>query len=345
MKYLCTIFFILFTLSGQAQHSLIRISVEKWEALKAEELSRDYLKLPLMSESPYKFHFRFSINDQTIHLYSNNGKHFTGKVVERIIENKIKKNATIPDLTRINYIYMVSSIDPSKADSVGQYMLENEFYSIPTDTSINHWNFNWGDCRSNYLKMKIDSQVFTKSFDCLKNQEDSIAYVIQLKQFNHIVYNTLNLKDYHYLLLDKLKPNKRYTNGYWITMISSKSRSKRISKNREKIEYLNTMIDSIDARLEHQLDLLIPDKDVYYTSDYQITISSKRRLKRVKVKMNFWKRFANLEYIKWKRKIRKAFRQIDLTFIQPELAFKFKRGLSINTHDINLYTPVYEFYY
>ena len=298
-----------------------------------------YFDLLPLENSEYGFHFRYIKSGQIIDLYSKDNLTFSGLIVNFIQETKQVKTEYGYNSEPINYVFNKVKIADTSATKLGKYILKEKTNEIPTDSLISEWNFNWLDCGAIKFKYKIGDKISNRTYTCAQNQNDSIAYVVDIKKLKDMLSNDLELKSSFDSFTDKLPKGASYKIDGWITMFKlSEKQIKWREKNKPMRDYLKTVKDTIDNYLEFELNRLIPNStELDCFDDYRLTFNKKGRLKRMKVDMGFWERMFDKDYQKCRRILKKAFREIKVDFIDPK--YVFYRDLSFGGKEIYITDP------
>jgi hypothetical protein len=298
-----------------------------------------YFDLLPLENSKYAFHFRYIKSGQIIDLYSENNEDFSGQIVNFIQETKEVKTEYGYNAEPINYVFNKVKITDTSATQIGQHILKEKTNEIPTDSLIAKWNFNWLDCGAIKFKYKVANKISNQTYTCAQNQNDSIAYVIDIKNLKDMLSNDLELKSSFDNFTNDLPKGASYKIDGWITMFKlSEKQLEWRKKNKPIRDYLKTVKDTIDNYLEFELNRLIPNSaDLDCFDEYRLTFNKNGRLKSMKVDMGFWERMFDKDYQKCRRILKKAFKEIKIDFIDPK--YMFYRDLSFGGKEIYITDP------
>ena len=298
-----------------------------------------YFDLLPLENSKYAFHFRYIKSGQIIDLLSENNEDFSGQIVNFIQETKEVKTEYGYNTEPINYIFNKVKIADTSATKIGQYILKEKTNEIPTDSLIPKWNFNWLDCGAIKFKYKVADKISNQTYTCAQNQNDSIAYVVDIKNLNDMLSNDLELKSSFDNFTNNLPKGASYKIDGWITMFKlSKKQLEWRKKNKPIRDYLKTVKDTIDNYLEFELNRLIPNSaELDCFDEYRLTFNKNGRLKSMKVDMGFWERMFDKDYQKCRRILKKAFKEIKIDFTDPK--YMFYRDLSFGGKEIYITDP------
>lgn len=323
------------------QNSLKKIDLNEnytWHNHTEQELNEYYFGLKPINLSKYKYHFRYMKTGQIIDLISNDGKEFSGYLINETTEYKFTKTEYGNDSKASNYVYENKELDKKLSTKVGQYIIKQKIYSLPTDSLITNWNFNWLDCFGISLNYKVNDKIYLTSYTCPWNQKDTIKHVSQIKSTYKYINQTLDLKKEYSIFTSKLEKGKSYSkDSYTMMYILTDKEIELRKKGKPKRDYLKSIKDTIDNHLEKELNRLIPNStDLSCYDDYQLNFSKKGKLKSIKaVDMGFWERLSDNDYRKCRKILKKAFREIRIDFVDPK--YDFFRELSFGQKDIYIY--------
>lgn len=298
-----------------------------------------YFDLLPLENSKYAFHFRYIKSGQIIDLLSKNNEDFSGQIVNFIQETKEIKTDYGYNTEPINYLFNKVKIADTSATKIGQYILKEKTNKIPTDSLITKWNFNWLDCGAIKFKYKVADKISNQTYTCAQNQNDSIAYVVDIKNLKDMLSNDLELKSSFDNFTNDLPKGASYKIDGWITMFKlSEKQLEWREKNKPIRDYLKTVKDTIDNYLEFELNRLIANSaDLDCFDEYRLTFNKNGRLKSMKVDMGFWERMFDKDYQKCRRILKKAFKEIKIDFIYPK--YMFYRDLSFGGKEIYITDP------
>lgn len=329
-----------FNLSAQIELEKVEIKDEySWRTHSQEKLNEYYFNLNPISNSSFKYHFRFDKEGQLIDLFSDNGNTFKGRIINHIYEYKQVKGEYGKESIINNYVFEQKEIDDSLSSEIGKYLIEKKVYTIPTDSLIPNWNFFWLHCGAITLESKIDSQTFLSSFICHWNQEDSIKHIFQIKEANEKINEILELEKSYSVFKVKLERGKTYSSdGYMLQYFLTEKQQKRRNRGEPKREYLKSISDTITNHLENRINSLISNPNTLDCFDeYYIIFSKRGKFKKLKFNTKFRERFFDKEYQKCRRIIKRAMKEIKIDFVNPK--YEFVRKISFYKDEINVYDP------
>lgn len=310
-----------------------------WMNHSEEEINEYYFGLKLINNSKNKYHFRYIKTGQIIDITSNDGIEFSGQLINETTEYKSIKTEYGNDSKANNYVYEIKELNKTISKKVGQYIIKQKIYSIPTDSLIINWNFNWLDCSGISLNYKVNDRINLTSYTCPWNQMDTLKYVLQIKRTYKYINQTLDLENEYSKFTSKLEKGKSYSkDSYMMMYILTDKENELIKKGKPQRDYLKSIKDSIDDYLEKELNRLIPNlTELNCYDDYHLIFSKKGKLKSMKVDMGFWERLSDKDYKKCRKILKKVFREIKIDFIDSK--YDFYRELSFGQKEIYIYDP------
>jgi hypothetical protein len=326
MKFYILTFLLLTSISSFSQKEFERKKLDdkySWDNSTRDERNEFYFGLNPVASSKFEYHLRYEISDQIVDLYSENGIEFKGQLVNFVQENKRVKICNEKSLREYNYLFEKKAINNSVASKVGLLILNQKMYLKPKDSLIQNWNFLKIDYGTIDLDCKIKSDFYKKSYSGLQNQEDSIGYVIELRQLKDSIGEILRLKESYENFENRWPKGKCYTIDRWISIcVATKKQRKRWVKNKPIRDYQESIKDTIDNYLECELNRIIQNSnELDCFDDYRLIFSKNGILKRMEVSMGFWERLFDKDYRKCRRVLGNAFREIKIDFVDPKYEF------------------------
>ena len=288
--------FLLFSsISLFSQEKFERTNLDEkyyWNNSTQNERNKYYFGIDSISSSKSEYHFRYEKSSQIIDLKSDNGVDFTGQITNIIQENKEIKTHYGESSRAYNYLFEKKEITVSNASKAGRFILNQNFYSIPTDSLIKNWKFGWFDCSEIKFDFKVNEKLYQKNYTCLKNQNDSVEFVIEINKLTDNLNQILDLKNSYDNFKDRLPKGKSYTiNGSVIMYIMTASQSEGWKNGKPIRDYKKSIKVTIDNYLEKRLNELIPNSaELKCYDDFSLTFTRKGKLKSIKVDMKFWER-------------------------------------------------------
>ena len=119
-----------------------------WNNSTQEERNEFYFGIKPIKFSNKKYHFRYVKYGQIVDLKSDDGIRFSGQLINEITESKLTKTNYGNDSKPTNYVFELVQLEKASSSKIGQLILKEKAYQIPTDTLINNWNFNRLHCGS-----------------------------------------------------------------------------------------------------------------------------------------------------------------------------------------------------
>ena len=221
-------------------------------------------------------------------------------------------------------------------------ILNQNLYSIPTDTLVDGWNFGWLDCGSISFSFKTENNFQFSEYACHWNQNDTINYVIAVKRMYDNFDQILDLQNKYSDFESKLEKGKIYSkNGFRMMYIMTKKQSLAFQKSKPKREYLTSIKDTIDNYLKSEISKQnIKFNNIDCFEDYHLTFNKNGKLGKVKVSDYDEPKLSDgLDfYITDRREIRKCKKLIKLIFKEIDLSsfnltYKVNRTLHFGIDD------------
>ena len=316
---------------------LLNINLFSQNRLLTSDLDFDFNQ-SIIQNSESRIHIRFIKDCQIVDLQSNNGKDFTGTLINKLIELKKVKTDYGKDLDSNKYVYEILQLDDKSVSEIGTFLLSEKVFEIPTDTLIKEWNFNWLDCGSISFNFKIDNSFNSTEYTCPWNQNDSVIYVKKIKNSYDSIMAILDLKSKFSDFKNKLEKGKYYSNGFWTTYIMTDKQSKRWEDSKPQRDYLYSIKDTITNFLKIRLNEIIKNpEDLDCFDEYYLTFTKKGELKKVSIANTDFDRESKIEFKKCKHFIQTAFEEIEIDFVDPK--YEFTRKIGFLNDKINVYDP------
>jgi hypothetical protein len=174
-------------------------------------------------------------------------------------------------------VYEIMELDNSKSNEIGQKIIKDNLYTLPTDKLIENWNFNWLDCGSVRFRFKLDSNFYSADYACLWNQKDSIKFIKQIKILYDSFIQILDLQTKYSVFESRLLKGKSYSSdGMILKYVWTKKQSDDWNKRKPQRDYQKSIKDSITHYLSFELNRLIPHLDkLNCFDDFYLTYSKK----------------------------------------------------------------------
>lgn len=341
-KSLLILFCLLINIKAISQSQLQKKNLNdeySWNKSTQEERNEYYFGVKPINLSIEKYHFRYVKYGQIVELRSENGIEFSGQLINEITESKPIKTEYGSDSKPTNYVFEFVELDKINSSKIGQLILNEKIYQIPTDTLIDNWNFNWLHCGSINFYYKTENNISSKTYTCPWNQNDTIKKAKSIKNIDNKLNEVFKLKEKYSEFTSKLEKGKSYSKDGYIQMYLMTEKESQGWKNGKPIrDYKKSIKDTIDNYLEFKLNKLIPNStELNCYDDYSLTFSKKGKLKKMKVDMGFWEKLSDKEYKKCKRILKKVFKEIKIEFVDPK--YEFYRELSFGKKGIYIYDP------
>lgn len=342
MKKAILLIILLITSLLSAQHELKKVALREGFSPHddvSDSIETMYLRLPPLSKSPSKFHFRYRKVGQIIDIYSNDSITFKGSVLNKIIRLKQGKingnNTSVPEY----YIYETVAIDEHDASEIGRLIIKEEMYNIPTDKLLKDWKFNFFDCRGIDFKYKVGDSLFKVHYGCPTGQ-DTLAdlKIKKILNLQNRIDITLHLSESYTAFDKRLERGKWYTNEFYYSMYKLNDKeSQSWDKYKPVRDYLASVKDTVDSYIKEQLNDIYVKDDIDCFDDYLLEFSKEGKLKSIKTRDPFFERLFDKEYHQCKRKIKRLFRNINLEHLK--LKYEFTREVSFYNNNVTLRDP------
>lgn len=341
-----TILIVLNSYSQDELHSVKLSDEYSWRSHSQSELNEFYYKVEPITNSMYKYHFRHQRDGQIIDIYSDNGIVFSGELINSITQYKDIKTDYGTDSKADSYIYESVQLNTDSATKIGKMILNQKFYSTPTDTLIAGWNFNWLDCGAISFSFKIQNVFQYSEYTCHWHQHDSINYITTIKTMYDTIGQMLDLQTKYTEFTSKLEKGKTYSkNGSVMMYIMTERQSLAFQKSKPQREYLKSIKDTVDIYLKSEIakqEIQLNEIDCF--ENYHLIFNKNGKLNKVEVSdydkpklsdgLDFY--FEDKREIrKCKKIIKRIFKEIDLSSFN--LKYTIYRTLSFGLeNDVQL---------
>lgn len=255
-------FFLLFILSistytiaqtGKLQTANIDTNFS-WHNSTLTERDSFYFNMPIVKYSKYKTHFRISLSNQTIDLFSNNNISFQGLLTNKIIAYKLVKTDLGETNKANHYVFQKIEIDSVLSTTIANKLLLSEQYNIPTDDLIPHWTKWYLHCGGIRFQFKLDDSYSEQSFHCPWSQPDTIMYVDIITSNYKLIKEELDLEKHHDDFFSLLPKGCTYsrdgsTKMYKLTETEIES----LARGNPRREHLKSIKDTVDNYIKSEL--------------------------------------------------------------------------------------------
>lgn len=239
--------------------------VSQWDG-SWDDMQTLYAKLPKLENSPYKYHFRYSENNQIADIYSNDTIHFKGRILNNLVlfdENNIAPRKNFKNY----YLFSYTKIDPEAATEIGRFIIREHLSEVPS--MYDDWS-DWCDmfsgCKSIGLNYKIDKIITKKGYHCPQGQSSRSDNVTKIKKLQKDLRSLLEWEKLFKDFNNKLDNDREYYDGWNSWYIPSKQEKKEWDKNKEARKWLASYDKEINTRLENYITLSkgnIPPEGAY----------------------------------------------------------------------------------
>jgi len=274
------------------------------------------LHLAPINKIDYTFYCRMWIDEQVFEIWTNDYKTFQGNITNYTASYE-KRNERNGRKKPSRYFSNIVMMDTSVAHKTYDLLLPIE--SITAEDSINEWSrivyFVETLKEGNYCYKKYWTQYVQDSSLIEANLIE--RFVTQLNQLHNS--DSINREFYK-----RLKPGK-YTDGSMIIIKYSKKQDRKLRKEFPSRSYLDSISDSLNKYLcENLSHILFPDGIPYTTDSYifHLRLSPENKITGIKSEGDYYSLADRIDDLKMKRKVRKAFKQIDLSFVRSEIPYE-----------------------
>lgn len=327
MKKIILLLSFFYSLPFLAQNGLIKKHYNREQArqyISHDDLAIVYSEMPKLENSQYKFHIRYIKHSQIVDIYANDSINFKGQVLNHVVSQKKKKDNYISD----DFVYQITDINIAYASKMGQIILQEKLYSIPTDSLIKDYNNTWNDCPGIAFEYKIGNSFSKATYNCPGFQDEENPEIVTLTKYYQSVDSILSLSSHWSGFTAKLKKGVAYWDGAMGTMyIPTDKEGWRNKKSEPERRYLKTYKDSIDNYLES----LISQADFtegQHCLGYTLEFSKKGKLKHIDIRDSDMT--SKYEARQCKKKIKAIFKNSNLEHLKLEYGFERSIGLSNN---------------
>lgn len=274
--------------------------------------------LPDLITSQDAFHFRFWVNGQVIDIWSADHKTFHGQLTnytESYEEYNMKKQEQPPSA----FFFNQTVLDSFTSRTV--FELAGAVISIPQQDSIEGWSH--GNDGETFV-----FETSTSSFYSFKDYWTPSVFVTelseakQIQEFADTLRVLLNLEEEYDKFFETLKPGSYTTDNFMIMTKSSKRQSQKWKKYEPHWQYMETVRDTLNHYLSDTLaKIFLANNISIEPRQYFLYISRHNRLKKIRTNYEFLQFSDRLEFLRDKKKIRKAFRHIHIDFVHAKRSY------------------------
>lgn len=282
MRYKIAVLFLFFysiTFAQKIYQVAIDTAVIDFEDNYWGQMQYLYARMPRLEDSKYKYHFRYEEFSQILDIYSNDGINFKGQYLNNLMELNTDAEVRKKNF-HDTYFYSYKEVDPAAASKMGQWIIKEKIFAIPSEEDIDGWVWNiiGGDGFMNIYK--VNDTITTTRYTCPRCQNDTIQGADVLTKFHSDVKSVLSTKKQFRDFNIRFKGG-RYYSAYMFSWYAPTRKAKRTwIKNKTAREWLAQYEDEIDTRLKKQTEtnnLILPPE-----GEYTLYFSKKGKLKKVK---------------------------------------------------------------
>jgi hypothetical protein len=344
MKHFLAFIIILLSLPSFGQNQLKKVDCNPnftYRNQSLDSINEYYFGLDPIKKSIFMHHFRLLRAGQIIDIFSNDGLNFSGQLINKILEGKQVKTDYGKDEEFDKYVYEILQLDKIKSSELGQLILKQQIYSLPTDTLIKNWNKNWLDCGSIDFESKTNDIFQFSNYSCPWEQLDATDYIFQIRSLYKSFISILDLDHEYSVFESKLEKGKSYSSeGSTVMYIMTDKESDAWRKDKPRRDYLKSIKDTIDNYVNAELSkqkIKLNNIDCFET--YKLIFSKNGYLKKVRVLEYDKPKLKdgldsyikdNREIRKCRQKIKEIFESINLNFLN--LKYGFTRKISFGNN-------------
>jgi hypothetical protein len=289
-----------------------------WYIWKCERAKT--VHLPSLISDNRKIVFRVWLSDQIVDIWTNDYKTFNG-----VLTNYAASYASTTKRTNKSKSGKIYSdqvlLDISLARQ--NYKLFKTIDSIPSEDSVVGWEQGCDGVTYCFETSSTDTYSF-KSYWTPEAQDSSLAEAQLIQSFIDKLYDLLNLEAEYSKFFKTLKPGAYSDGSIMITIKLTRKQIRKIQAEAPYYDYLDSISDSLNKYLCDTLTNIFVSYGVYSNSflDYRLRFSSKNKLTKIIRTDNEYYSFADrFENFEWKRRIRKAFRHVDISFVTSKIPY------------------------
>lgn len=330
MRIIISLLLLIISISGIAQQPGLRTVLinEKysWGTISEEQYDSFYFNLVPVRISNYKIHIRISLTGQTIDLYSLDGQTYSGILTNYIMEYATVKvkGQNYKNSKKYQYYIQQIKLEPVKVKLVVKALISSGQNLIPTDTLINYWKKYFLHCGSVRFKFKVNGQYNNQSFHCPWGQNDTVQYRNVIMSNIELLDSALQLDSFYSTLKSQLPKGKTYSkDGYRMMYIMTENQSRKWRDSEPYRNYLDSVKHKLNNYLSDTLTTIFKTFDNFNCyNEFFLYFSNKNKLKKIKTNRKPHDLTEKIEFYKCKKKIRRAFRKVEIDFINSKVGYR-----------------------
>lgn len=332
-KMTLALFLCLYTFFGYAQAQKQRCSTAACDSFRVSSLDKK-LKLPSLLRSKDSLYFRYYRIGNVVDIWSEDGVSFNGVVTSYTYKSVDKKGHKIDSPSK--YFFTKESLDSLVARKI--YELLRRVDLIPTGDSIKDQEWinadryfcfvkvtPWCICSKQYKNpLEQTLPVFTQNLSPVIKKIDSV----------------LRLRSKRDTFISSLKPNLSYCfdDRFNLRCLKGK-KGKEIMQKHYNDTYMDSISDPLNKYLSNTLtNIFAKQQPIKCYTNFILHFSADNLLIKITTDDKFDSKTERQEFKKYHRLIKEAFKDVDLSFVHSELAYK--KELAFRDRKIDI-TDVY----
>ena len=301
------------------------------DKITSEQFDSIYYGLPDPLFSGYKKYVRIYLSAQQVDLYSNDGRTYNGFLLNTATQFGPEKKDKWGnrESSEDKLFYQRTRLDSAVCTKVARALFVSGQDTIPSSDSIKSWERGWLDCFCGIgFSFYSNSRRKSNEYSCVCEQGDTVKYAGIVKANYNMLYKEFNLDTSHIRFQDFLPGGHAYTTGtIWIMYKSSDKENRRYNKAAKKHkadwDYLDSIKDSLNKYLSDTLTKLFKtDSNFDSYHSFILQFSKRNRLIRI---ISTDKDFIDIgdwiDYHRDKKKIRRAFRKVNASFVKTKIKY------------------------
>ena len=321
-----------------------------WRTALNIQIDSFYYNIKPVQFSNKTNHIRIYLTGQIIDISINKKKQYQGFLINEITQyiSEESENEDYEHSVSNQIVFEKIQLKETSVKSVFKKIMTSKQNDLPTDSLINNWNSRFLHCSSICFQFNINGVYKNQKYFCPWGQNDTVIGKTTIINNYNLIYKVLSLDSLYSEFENKLPKGKTYScDGYKMIYKMTNSQIDNWESAKPKRDYMHSVKDTIDNYLETKLsNNKVELKNISCFEDYRITIGKNGKLKKItiseynkpkiKTSLNPIDYFVDKKEIrKCKSKIRKTFKEIDLSFLKLKLKLKYEiyRTISINIEE------------
>ena len=287
-----------------------------WYKLQLEKCEE--LKLPQLIPSTDNFHFRFWTDDQSVDIWTTDGKTFGGLVTSYLKlyqENNLKKSSK----KQAGIFVQQVSLDTAVARKA--FYLTKHISAIPSDKFIRGWVQGF-DGIEYIIETSTPTTYGFRTYWTPSAQDSSLTEVKTMLSFVKDLDSLLRLGNKFNHFFSTLKPGPYSYDGPMVMVKLTKKQNEYYKRTKPFRDYLASVRDTLNHYLSDTLTKILTNYDGLKCYDeFFLKFSRDNRLLKIATNSELTDREDKKEYHDCKRKITSAFNHISINFVHSKVAY------------------------